>query len=103
MHAKVGCYAAAQSNWGCNDKLPGNMFVTDIFNAIMYSSNVLINLFHTGGWYRLPGYGHNSLQLVFSDVDTRFIYKNQDIRILTITNLLHTFLVKFRQAKGFAP
>ncbi|XP_028412463.1 uncharacterized protein LOC114535291 [Dendronephthya gigantea] len=77
---KLGCYQAAQSNWGCNHQ-GLNMFVTDTENTIMYPSPVLTKPYKAGGWYRLPGYYHNSPQLVLSDVGTRFIYQNQAIRI----------------------
>ena len=47
----------------------------------MHPLPVLTQPYQSGRWYRLPGYGHNSPQLVFSDVGTRFIYQNQDIQI----------------------
>ena len=57
------------------------MYVTDIYNAVMYPSPVLTKPFQSGGWYQLAGYNHVSPFLVFSDVGTRFIYHDQRIRV----------------------
>jgi hypothetical protein len=50
-------------------------------NVIMYPSPVLTKPFQAGGWYHLAGYHQNSPQLVFDDVGTRYIYKNQQMRV----------------------
>ena len=80
-HKNIGCYKGARSNWGCSFHHRTNMYVTDVFNIVMYPSPVLTKPYQSGGWYRLPGYYTNSPQLGFSDVGTRFIYQNQEIRI----------------------
>ena len=78
---KLGCTLSAKSNWGCSNHHRTNMYVTDLFNKVMYPSPVLTKPYQSGGWYHLPGYYTNSRQLVFSDVGTRFIYRNQDMRV----------------------
>ena len=78
---KIGCHAKAHTNWGCSSNHRTNMYVTDIYNAVMYPSPVLTKPFQSGGWYHLPGYNHVSPFLVFSDVGTRFIYGGQTMRV----------------------
>ncbi|XP_028410659.1 uncharacterized protein LOC114533347 [Dendronephthya gigantea] len=78
---KIGCYAGARTNWGCDSQHRTNMYATDVNNVVMYPSPVLTKSYKNGGWYHLPGYRENSPQLVFSDVGTRFIYSGQQMRV----------------------
>ena len=65
--------------WDTSWILP-NLTVLDTKNHRIYPSPTLVNL-HSGGWYDLPGYHENSLELVFTEPGFRYLYSGQTFRI----------------------